>query len=483
MSTLVGDRAYSRWVAPVVAAAAALALGATTFLGPAIGLGLLGLVLILIGVVTQPRRTWLVGLFVAFLPTGWNAVRVGGLPPDTALIVMMSLVTLTAAVFMRVRLHFPKVLPFAAVALAFISLGHQVFESGDAYLSGRYLMVARTFGGTTYEGYSESGALLRLTLSLILVPLLVVMAYQVGGRFAVAAIVSGWMSSIVVSASVAVADGLHVTTINQHLLGFIDSTGRQSGLTTQPNHLAVSTVIVLPFLMATVGQVRWMRWPALAATGVVGVALFMSGSRGGILVGGLVLIVWATRSRGWRWGLVLAGCGLLLYTLFSGGGGGLWDALKSVTRLGASGTGVSASDSERRILLFQGVHDFEHRPWLGIGFNHILEAHNLYIQVLAGGGIITLVVILAVHFSGLRGGWPLRANAWVAAALLSDASLFLLGLLENQLMDRYLYVGLGVLFVAPIAAAANRLGTDDQQHEEPLDVREARSPTADPVQV
>ncbi len=120
---------------------------------------------------------------------------------------------------------------------------------------------------------------------------------------------------------------------------------------------------------------------------------------------------------------------------------------------GASG---ARSDHERHALLLQARTDFLHSPLFGIGPRVVNEAHDVYLQLLASGGVIALASFL-VFVGGLvlalRSG--LRVDRRLALACGAATGTWLLvGVVENQLVEPYLYVPAGLL--VGLAALARR---------------------------
>jgi O-antigen ligase len=110
-------------------------------------------------------------------------------------------------------------------------------------------------------------------------------------------------------------------------------------------------------------------------------------------------------------------------------------------RFGSTDRLVVQSNEERSALAQQGVSDFLERPVDGIGLEAIAQAHNIYLQLLASGGLI-LTAGMLLYFGGvLRAGYaerndpdPLGACLFIAVVVWLAAGPF-----GNQIADRYLY--------------------------------------------
>ncbi|MBE9137132.1 O-antigen ligase family protein [Nodosilinea sp. LEGE 07088] len=145
--------------------------------------------------------------------------------------------------------------------------------------------------------------------------------------------------------------------------------------------------LVLPLAVAAAVASRgWQRWLAATGSGLILVALYLSGSRGAAL-GTVVwlLIAWLIRwgrleaSQRWRWGLTgLAGAVAL----------GL--GLASNPRIRTWFSAGSLSDGptlDRWFMLRLGGNILRDRPWLGVGSGVMGRVSNLYRPLETGGGL------------------------------------------------------------------------------------------------
>ena len=46
------------------------------------------------------------------------------------------------------------------------------------------------------------------------------------------------------------------------------------------------------------------------------------------------------------------------------------------------------SNSLRRLLARQALSDFDYNPTIGIGYEVLVDAHSIYLQILAAGGLL-----------------------------------------------------------------------------------------------
>jgi O-antigen ligase len=116
------------------------------------------------------------------------------------------------------------------------------------------------------------------------------------------------------------------------------------------------------------------------------------------------------------------------------------------------------SNDERVFLHAQAWNDFKNYPIFGIGIKHIAEAHNIYLQMMSAGGSVLVAGMLIYWFGTLRSCWVAKRSGEALGAYLmvSVIAVLVIGVLENQLTDRYLYYTIGC---AAALAATYRIGT------------------------
>jgi O-antigen ligase len=149
-----------------------------------------------------------------------------------------------------------------------------------------------------------------------------------------------------------------------------------------------------------------------------------------------------------------AGMLLLALVLFYG-----QEILEQVRFASDTGTAVNTagSNSERAQLAELAIDQFEARPLQGVGFGVIADAHNIYLQLLAAGGVIAMASFL-VFVAGI-GASVRRALAGpqrdaAAAAGIAILMWLINGVVDNQVADKYLYVVPGLLVAMAYVATA-----------------------------
>ena len=197
--------------------------------------------------------------------------------------------------------------------------------------------------------------------------------------------------------------------------------GRVTSLLFHFNSLAGYLNLVLPFSLAcmVLAKGRSLRLLALTAHSLACAALYFTGSRGGLIAyGGMVLVtIWFFRPKSAAVSRILLASFLSLAIVFSlqpetAGGGRLGevDDFTSMSRLALWGTAGTM---------------FLQRPVLGVGYGNYrslyndylpgvtpnqLDSHNLYLQFLAETGIIGFVAFFTMVILFARGALKLAKN-------------------------------------------------------------------------
>jgi hypothetical protein len=372
-------------------------------------------------------------LCIAIVTSSWNGLRAGaGLAVCDVFFALTAISFVVLVAHRRVRTVVPKWLLVPA-----------------------YVLLVDVLVSTLADG--NAGALvpgIRLVAAMLLTPL--VIGYTAGNLRALPLIVECWLISATVNAGVASIDYLGGAHLGESLTGVLGIT-RQAGLTTQPNHLGFVCVFALPFFVARLLSTRDRRAQAayLAGMGVALMGLLASGSRGGLVVGVFTLAAApffqsALRQRALRLvSLVVVLAAVAIVILPSN------LSLVSLERLTGSSAaiaGVERSDTVRAVKREEAIDNFNASPLYGSGFNSIREAQNVYLQLLSAGGLIALLAWVAFALGGLAAalrfsrspGLPTSLRTIGGAVAGTFAAWLLLGAVENQLYDRYLFVPCGI---------------------------------------
>ncbi|MBF4582938.1 O-antigen ligase family protein [Curtobacterium sp. VKM Ac-2865] len=411
----------------------------------------------------RPNRLLLLLLLAAAMTSPWTGVRIAGLNLADFFLVASLALALLLGLTRRVAVPMPwqfVVLPVVVLVLMgrdavffdrlpFQTLEAAQFTTGDA--------LGETVGGS-------ATFLVRLVLCWTAVGL------SVGAfhRFprALVSIIAAWLLGIAIGVSWSI---LQFTFALPDLpfVFHIDSAARAVGLTNHPNSLAETIGVGLPLavflaLGPRAGLVRRAGGCALVVLSMWG--LFLTGSRAGLAVGFFALVlsviirlIWSGRGA---WGLPL---GLLSIV-----GAVLW--LPSVWATTRFSQGVAeASDSARVQALTEGLGIFLRHPLGGAGLSTWL-GEMVPLILLSGGGVILFAAFYSSLGSVFRRVW--RARGQELNAHLAGAGLVVLafGLLNNGLVERYLYWPLIVGFYL----ASARLRSSDPL--ETVESEPARTP-------
>lgn len=396
-------------------------------------------------------------LTISMFAMTWNGVRVGGSLAVSDVFLLLATVSAVPALFDRRLMRqfmLPAWITIPALVISLIGLISMIFLD-DSLVS--------------------LAGLLRLIAAMVLVPAVI---GAIGGeQRALPWLVDMWILSAMVNSAVAIGDyGLHLG-IGEKITHVI-SAGRSTGLTSHSNHLGVAMCMTAPLVLGrmVVAKTRLLRGAFFLALCVVGLSVLSTGSRGallafvfGVLIGTAMLPP-QIRRQTFKWVFVAGIAGVLMAGLAFRG-----EALNSVKRL-TGGEGdktvqaqVADSDNERKGLRAESFAQFEHNPIIGSGLVNARDAHLIYLQLLASIGLVGLTAFLAFLAGSVATSrkvfrdpnLDLEASAIIAAAGASVVVWALLGLVENQLADRYLYVPTGLI----IAGLWYRTLTKEEREE------------------
>jgi O-antigen ligase len=422
----------------------------------------------LIGVVLAAAATWVclrltvpqaaIGLTCLFaLMTSWNALSVG--PFQAADLALLLATTLIAGLCVRGSVpHLPWWLWVLVWAVVVVPIVHTLFPMMNAdYLDNRVRVDALGMAAEIRE--SNAGNALKWLAALALVPFTVV-GSTVLDRRAPAWIASSYGLGAAASGMVALGDHLGVTSVGQRLVG-VDYGSRMLGLTVHPNHLGVTCVIALPIAVWLIsrGTTQNVVLGAVVLAGSMSGA-YLSGSRAGavasvIALGSSAVLVRRLRAR--LPVLILAGLvvglGVLVFSP------GTYAEIGTTTRL-TGGSDTSSSDAIRAELRDQAWADFSEAPFLGLGFQLLNNAHNIYLQIAASGGFVLLAAFLVFAAGALHAAYRAGNRDQLGMAVFASILVWLLlGGGTNILVNRYLYVPFAL--AAALTSLANRSESED----------------------
>ncbi|MBP1819422.1 O-antigen ligase family protein [Mycobacterium sp. OAE908] len=279
-------------------------------------------------------------------------------------------------------------------------------------------------------------------------------------------VIGAYVSGVAVSCVVAMTDSLRLTHIASNLTYHREIANpldyrwgeRQAGLADHPNMLGLICAISLPFVIYFMGR-RGRTWISAIALIALFAGLLASGSRGAQAISPMIATVSVlclpnkraiARAIAVSATVLVAAGTVLLSTVLA-------DDRRWFLRFTGGGDPYEAqrSDKMRLGLMDQAWTDFQKYPLFGAGIRHISEAHNIYLQLLAAGGVVLVAGMLAYFLCILRDCCRLSRYGILLARFLtiSIAVWLVLGVVENQIVDRELYFTVGC--VAALVATAN----------------------------
>jgi putative inorganic carbon (HCO3(-)) transporter len=195
----------------------------------------------------------------------------------------------------------------------------------------------------------------------------------------------------------------------------VDSVG---GLQGSSGGLSMTLVMILPLAFQKINSKNvYLRWVAIGLVPVFILGIILAGSRGGTLglAGVLILLIWRFRSKGITW-LLLA---LILIAAVAIAPGEFWNRTMTIftyqkdpsamNRINLWGAGFQMFKDHPLTGIGQGNFEWVSpkytknffQAWKGLGF----AAHNVFIQLLAEGGLqalLSFLLLIGVTVRSLR---------------------------------------------------------------------------------
>lgn len=380
----------------------------------------------------QHGRLLLIASLLSAFTSSWTGFRVSGLNLTDFFLVGALVIAVASELLGRVSLRLSwqfSVLPVVGVllmardALVLDRLPFQTLTAAQ-YTSGDSL--GETVGGS-------ATFLARLLLSWTLVA---IAASAFRDRPHRLVWLSGaWVAGAVVSAAWAVVQSTSPAP-DLPFLYHVESATRALGLSNHPNSLAETISATMPLLIfvAAGGSSRiGIRLLGTLGAAVGLWALFLSGSRAGLLMGFLALIGSLLIRLRWSGKAVW---GLPIVLLGTGAGIVFLPHIWSTTRF--SSGGGQLSDIARLQALKEGFGLFLAHPVLGGGLSTWL-GEMVPLILLSGGGLALFFVFYASLGTVLLRVWRARSRELLAHLAWSGAVVLLFGLLNNGIVERYLY--------------------------------------------
>lgn len=350
------------WAAPFVpfllvgAVLALLPFAMSSKAGAAVGVGGTVLVLSMAALGLEKAGTTLVVLGMFFAPM--TRVTVPGAPFATISDVLF---VVGFGLLLPILLGRPFRLPWQ-------------FVVGSAAMFGMMIISSLTAVGPS-ESLNLSG---RVLVATVLLP--AVFAWWMPDVRALVWLAGAYVAGEAVSLAFGIVQGPFLTT------------GRYIGLSEQPTSFGYAgalSICLLPFIRAKFRpEYRWVIYPAGM---VMGMAIWLSGSRTSILVLTVVALMLPLVERSVKMAMGLGAIGTLALIALSRSLDSVDAGSNALSRL-LGGSGATASDVERRNGFKVAWGRFVDSPIYGKGFDfQVFLAHNIYMQIAAGIGLLGLV--------------------------------------------------------------------------------------------
>jgi len=223
--------------------------------------------------------------------------------------------------------------------------------------------------------------------------------------------------------------------------------GRYAGLTSHVNFFALAGLLSAGVLVH-----KWYvlrpehRWLVLACAPFCLFSIWFSGSRAALLVLVVVAIVVPVVER----------TAMSAFAVLAGGAGAIASASWLISRASEGSalarlkgdSSTTGSDQERKEALALGFDKFLAHPAFGKSFGEdALAAHNIYLEVAVGIGLLGLIGFLLIGFCAVRplfGSGPLHRLGYVALAFGG------VGMITNSLWDRFTWTALVLGILASV---------------------------------
>ncbi|WP_084844638.1 O-antigen ligase family protein [Prescottella equi] len=382
-------------------------------------------------------------LLLACMSSTWGALNVSGIQvSDTLLAFALALVALQICQN-KCQWRIPGWLWVAPAAVVSVMCFRFLFEVSNGYMNSRL---------TAGLNLSSNMKALFWVIALILLPV-VIIAATAEDRRTPRLVMLAFIVGAAVSAGVAVVDFLGFTNIAESLLGYRNITARQNGLALHPNTLGFAATLAVPMAAYFLGlQIRARGvWFFSVVLVLLGCGVALSGSRGAQAAFVLALLASVLLANGRVRGTIarrIGTVGLISFAAFYMLSSYIPDSARlELFRFAGHASNVADSNADRLSLASQAISDFNSYPIFGIGISYITAAHSIYLQLLSAGGLVLVFGMGAYWIFALRSGLILlRYKVGLALPLVISVVLWLaMGLVENQLTDRFLYYPVGCI--------------------------------------
>lgn len=289
---------------------------------------------------------------------------------------------------------------------------------------------------------SNVTALIKFEIALVIMPMVFWLVATTKWR--INRLLDLWTIGAAVNALVGIGDRFGFSSLTPyHNYG-----SRSAGLTVHPNYLALTCSFAMPTALRWVGRSPRGTAAGLGTTFLLILGVYVTGSRDGDVaaaIGLLLCVVFMPRLRpALRYIMPALAMAAVVVLAFTHAGRSILNQM----RLGGPTTSTTGSNYERAIAAHVAEAQIGPRPLEGIGFAVDNDAQNIYLQILAAGGIIAMagfIVLMGGLASCVRRalGGPVQEEA--VAIGIGLAVWLINGYYDSQIADKYLYVLPGIL--------------------------------------
>ncbi len=380
-------------------------------------------------------------LVVLFIP--WDGIRLGGGSLVNAFLILAFVASVVLVIYQRRPVPLPGWMLLAGAGLLVSALLTIAFPPALKLKQASLIDLLQSAGLPYILGQrSDLSALAKWEIAWLILPAILMINGATRERcrllldlFALAAAISAIVGLLDVA-------GLHFLATRPI------ANSRSSGLTIHPNYLAFESALAVPVTLLWIGRGgRWTLGGVFASAALLG-GVYSSGSRAaavGAVLAVATTVIFVPRLRRLAGLMIpLAGVAVVVLLAFTNAG----TQILHKVRLNPGNPTTVASNTTRNEAAHTALVQFRARPLEGVGFEVIEDAHNIYLQLLAAGGLITFAAFL-VYCGGLGRAYlraregPLRDEATVIVA--SVLVWLVGGAFDNQLIDKFLYVMPGLL--------------------------------------
>ncbi|GJF07952.1 hypothetical protein NGTWS0302_02400 [Mycolicibacterium cyprinidarum] len=277
--------------------------------------------------------------------------------------------------------------------------------------------------------------------SLLLAPLLLCLHGTTESRLRL--LMAAFALGAAVNAIVAIYDAMTPGVLVE-ALGTQSGELRPAGLTTHSNQLGLVCAMAAPMTLHLADRSRRSLWFTVFL--ILAGGSLASGSRAGVAGFAFAALAYVVLDRNVGIKRVLQLTLLGAVGVFVAVSAGLTFAIDRLLGLTDSAAeGARLSDRGRAALSDQAWHDLINHLWTGIGYGGA-SAHNYYLSVARGGGMLVLLMVVIWSLYALRRGWLVRDRVDSMAASLAAATLwFVFANRYNAFNERFLWFPLGLV--------------------------------------